>query len=238
MQGFPGRYSVAVHTLESDKEWTLRPDERYHPASTIKMPVALYALEQFRAGKLGWQETIQYTRADFESPGGGTFETSPFGGWYTVENLVGRALRYSNNVAVNMLIRRLGRANIEAWSQTIGGDLRWRPDDRMPEVTAMSEVGWWRHLHRLSQQDPQNAEKLLQPLREVAYDGRIAAGLPQGVKYLHKFGSFDGHYHDGGIIYAEPEPFVLVVMTGGAQEGEADAAIARVAAEIYKVLAK
>lgn len=234
MADFPGRYSVVVHELPSGKAWSLNADARYHPASTIKMPVVLYALEQHRAGKLGWQDLITYTEADYESPGGGAFEQAPFGGRYPVENLVNRAIKYSNNVAVNMLGRHLGWNNIRAWTRTMNGEL-YRLSDGMPEVTPMSELGWWLHLNRVAHEDPTRAELVLRPLREVEYDGRIAAGAPAGVKYLHKFGSFDGNYHDAGIIYAE-RPFVLVVMTDGATVDEADAAIAAVTAAICKVM--
>lgn len=234
MADFPGRYAVVVHELKTGKQWTLNESDRFHPASTIKMPVTLYALDQFRAGKLGWQDLITYTEADFESPGGGAFETSPFGGRYPVENLVTRALRYSNNVAVNMLGRHLGWENIRKWSQTIGGEL-YREEDASPSVTAMSELGWWLHLERLSRLDPKSADLVLQPLRQVAYDGRITAGLPEGVQHVHKFGSYAGYYHDGGWIMTE-NPFLLVVLTHGAPEDEADAAIARVAGEIYEVM--
>lgn len=236
MAGFPGRYSVVVQDLKSGQRWAVGADERYHPASTIKMPVTLYALEQYRAGKLGWQDMITYTQADFESPGGGAFETSPFGGQYPVENLVNRALMYSNNVAVNMLGRHLGWENIRAWTRTIGGDL-YRLEDASPEVTPMSELGWWLHLEKVSRQDPKSAELILNPLRNVAYDGRIAAGLPAGVKYLHKFGSYNGYYHDGGWIQGD-KPYFLIVMTHGAREDEADTYIAEVSGAVYSVMSK
>lgn len=236
MIGFAGEYSVLVYDLESGERWERNPDRIYHPASTIKMPVALYALEQYRAGKANWNDLITYTPGDFESPGGGALETSPFGGRYSIENLVGRALRYSNNIAVNMLGRHFGWRNIEEWTTTIEGDLTRSPD-KSPQVTSRSELGWWLHLHRVMQEDPKSAELLVQPLREVAYDGRITAGLPEGVAHLHKFGSYDGNYHDGGIIFSQ-RPYILVVMTAGAPVDEADMAIARVSAAVYQVMAR
>jgi beta-lactamase class A len=236
MKSFPGEYSVVVQDLKSGQRWVLNPDQRYHPASTIKMPVTLYALEQYRTGKLGWQDLITYTKADYESPGGGAFETAPFGGKYPVENLVGRALSYSNNVAVNMLGRYLGWDNVRAFTRKIDGEL-YRAPDGTPQVTVLSELGWWRHLEQLSRTDPQNAEKILQPLRAVDYDGRIAAGLPKGVPFLHKFGSYDGNYHDSGWIMSE-HPFLLIVLTHGASVDAADAAIARVTAGIYDVMSR
>jgi len=202
MKDFPGQYSVIVHDLTTAERWTLNADDFYHPASTIKLPVALYALNKHMAGELSWQQMIQYTEADFESPGGGLFETSPFGGYWPVENLVNRALMYSNNVAVNMLGRYLGWNNIRAFTRSIDGEL-YRLSDGTPQVSANSELGWWLYLHHLSSQHPTKAELLVRPLQEVGYHGRIGAGLPSGVSYLHKFGSYEGYNHDSGIVYAE-----------------------------------
>lgn len=234
MAEFTGRYSVVVHELASGEQWRLNEADRYHPASTIKLPVTLFALEQYRAGKLNWHDVIRYTEADFESPGGGAFETTPFGGYWPVENLVGRALRYSNNVAVNMLGRHLGWDNIRAWSRTIDGEL-YRLSDSTPEVTPMSELGWWLHLERVAREDPDSARLLLGPLGDVDFDGRIAAGLPEGTPHLHKFGSYDGYYHDGGWIQGE-HPYLLIIMTHGATVDEADVAIARVTTAIHAVM--
>lgn len=230
---FSGEFSVVVQELQSGERFALNPDQRYHPASTIKMPVALYTLEQFRAGQIGWDDLVQYTPADFESPGGGAFETAPFGGLYPISNLVNRSLIYSNNVAVNMLGRHFGWPQIEAWTKTIGGDLD--RENGSPRVTALSELGWWLHLYTLSQVDPKHAELLLDPLRQVAYDGRITGGLPPGTPHLHKFGSYNGNYHDGGIILIE-RPYILIVMTHGGEESEADEAIAVVSAAVYRVM--
>jgi beta-lactamase class A len=233
MKDFPGRYSIAVQDLTSGERWVLNPDERYHPASTIKVVVSLYALEQYRAGKLKWSDTIAYTPADYE-PGSGSLEKASYGSRYSVEDLVGRALRHSNNIAVNMLGRHLGWQNIRDWSRTIDGELYRRPNG-MPEVTLLSVLNWWLHLYRLSQTDPENAELLLKPLREVTYTRRIGAGLPKGVPHLHKFGSYDGNFHDSGIIYSE-RPYALVILTRGASEKQADAAIARATAAIHRVM--
>lgn len=235
MQTFPGTWSVAVMDLTTGSRWSVRGDDRYHPASTIKLPVTLFAMAQQKAGRLTWSDVIQYTEADFESPGGGAFETSPFGGLYPVENLVNRSLIYSNNVAVNMLGRHLGWQNIRDWTKTIDGEL-FREADASPSTTALNELHWWRYLYQTSLDDPQTAALVLEPLRLVEYDGRIAAGLPPGVKYVHKFGSYDGNFHDGAIVWADGAPYALVIMTNGAEVDEADTYIPLAAAAIHKVM--
>lgn len=234
MAGFPGEYSVALEDLTTGQRWLYNADKLYHPASTVKLPVALYALEQYRAGKIGWQDLIEYTPDDFETPGAGAFETAEFGELYPIEDLVNRSLTYSNNVAVNMLGRRFGWGSVELWTETIGG--RLRHENRLPLASARSVLAWWRHLHRLSLEAPEQATRVVRPLMEAPYRDRITAGLPEGVPHLHKFGSYEGNYHDSGIIYTT-RPYILVVLTAGAPLEEADAAIARVSAEIYRVMA-
>jgi beta-lactamase class A len=234
MKGFPGGYSVAVQDLKTGQRWILGGEEHYLTASTVKIPVALYALERYRAGKLDWNATITYTEADYESPAG-IFEGKPFGGQYPISVLVGQAISHSNNVAVNMLGRYLGWQNIRDWTKTIGAELYRRPD-ASPDATVLSELGWWLHLEQLSRQDPKNAELVLQPLRDVDYTGRIATGLPAGVPFVHKYGSYDGNEHDTGWIMGE-HPFILIVMTDGAPD-QADQAIAGVTKAIYGVMSK
>lgn len=235
LQGFPGTWSVAVMDLTTGNRWSLNGDVRYHPASTIKMPVTLYAMTQQKAGRLKWTDVIQYTEEDFESPGGGAFETAPFGDWYPVENLVNRALIYSNNVALNMLGRHLGWQNVRDWTKTIGGEL-YREADASPSTTALNELNWWRFLYQTSLDDPQTAALVLDPLSQVQYDGRIAAGLPSGVRFVHKFGMYDGNNHDGGIVWADGRPYALVIMTGDAEFDEADTYIPLATAAIHKVM--
>lgn len=230
-QEFSGTWGVAVTDLQSGKLWAVRGDQRFHPASTIKLPVTLYAMTQEKAGLLHWDDAIQYTEADFESPGGGAFEQAPFGGWYPVENLVNRALIYSNNVAVNMLGRHLGWQKIRDWTKTIGGEL-YREEDGSPSTTPLSELAWWRYLYETSQKDPTTAALVLDPLHQVAYDGRIGEGLPPGTAYVHKFGSLEPFFHDGGIVWAK-KPYALVIMTDGGTEEEADVYIAAVTKAIH-----
>ena len=124
--------------------------------------------------------------------------------------------------------------SIELWTETIGG--RLRHENRLPLASARSVLAWWRHLHRLSLEAPEQATRVVRPLMEAPYRDRITAGLPEGVPHLHKFGSYKGNYHDSGIIYTT-RPYILVVLTAGAPLEEADAAIARVYAEIYRVMA-
>lgn len=49
----------------------------------------------------------------------------------------------------------------------------------------------------------------------------IAGGLPANVGYAHKTGEAYAFYHDGGIVYAEGRPYIVVAFTNGVQNNRA-----------------
>jgi beta-lactamase class A len=62
-------------------------------------------------------------------------------------------------------------------------------------------------------------EEMLGVLRAQKFNEGIPAGLPKGVTVAHKTGSFQGVYHDAGVVeLSGRKPFVLVVLTRGIQE--------------------
>lgn len=214
---------MVVIDLKSGQRWERNANDRFHPASTLKVPVALYALSQYTAGRLDWQQPMTYTEADYESPGG-DLEDATVGTKYPVSTLIYQALAHSNNIALNILGRELGWQNIRDYAHAIGGDLE-REDDGTPQATAASAAAWWRYLLDLKDKHPDQANLLLGPLAEADYNGRIAAGVPNGVSFLHKYGTYDGSYHDTGVVMGK-KPFIIAVYTDGMTIDGADAAIA------------
>ena len=57
------------------------------------------------------------------------------------------------------------------------------------------------------------------PVPSSATSMQTPAGLPSGTSVAHKTGSFQGVYHDAGIVeISDRKPFVLVVLTRGIQD--------------------
>lgn len=228
---YPGRLSVVAVDLTSGSRYEFRPSDPYLPASTFKLPVTLCVLEEIAAGSLAWDTPVTYTQEDAEPVGAGGFATSPIGSKWSVRNLVDRSIISSNNVAVKMLARTLTWDGLLNCTTEIGGPVT-RTEDGSTPVTASYEAAWWMHLWRTSQERPELAEELLRPLRQVTYYGRIQAGTPRPDLVTHKFGTYAGYDHDGAIVWAE-RPYILVVMTHGSSEYQADVAIERIAAAAW-----
>jgi beta-lactamase class A len=62
--------------------------------------------------------------------------------------------------------------------------------------------------------------------RSLEFNSTIPAGLPPGTRVAHKTGEITAVSHDGGIVYPPGRaPYVLVVLTRGARDGRASAAL-------------
>lgn len=231
---FPGRLSVVAVDLTSGSRYEFRGEDPYLPASTFKLPVTLCVLEEIAAGNLTWETLVTYTEEDAEPVGAGNFDTAAFGSRWSVRNLVDRSIISSNNVAVKMLARTLTWDGLLDCTTRIGGPVTRTVEGSTP-VSASDEAAWWMHLWKTRLERPQLAEELLRPLRQVTYHGRIQAGTPRPDLVTHKFGSYAGYDHDGAIVWAE-RPYILVVMTHGSSEYQADLAIERIAAAAWNAV--
>lgn len=227
-----GRLSVVAIDLHAGERYEFRPRDRYLPASTFKLPVVLCVVEAIGRGELTWESLVTFLPEDDDTVGQGGFATAPYGGQYTVRNLVDRSLISSNNVAVKMLARTLTFEGLGTCTAEIGGMVT-RDEEGSTPVTALDEAAWWYHLWQMQQERPALAENLLGPLRRGTYWGRIQAGTPRPDLVTHKFGTYPPYENDGAIIWAE-EPYILVVLTYGFDHLAVDGLIEQIAAAAWQ----
>ena len=233
MQWFPGILSIVAEDLTTGERFTYNSDELYHPASTMKIAVALCVAQAVGRGEQTWSTPVALTEADLDPEETTELDELPLGTPLTLQALVTDSLTYSSNVATHMLIRTLTPEGLLACTTRLGGPVTRGPEGSTP-VTAQSVAAWWKALWQLTATAPGDAEVILSALREATYTGRIAAGTSEPETVTHKFGSVDDYFHDGAIIWAD-RPYLLVTLTGGAGEGEADSVIERVANAVWDI---
>jgi beta-lactamase class A len=82
------------------------------------------------------------------------------------------------------------------------------------------------------------SELALSIMSETDYNTQIPAGVPKDIPVSHKVGYLysDGinHYHDCGIIYHPQKPYILCIMSTGADEFEADRVMSKISSIVYK----
>lgn len=229
---FEGRLSVVAVDLTSGARYEFRPYDRYLPASTFKLPVTLCITQAIDRGELTWESLVTFTPEDNDTVGQGGFATAPYGGQYTVRNLLDRSIISSNNVAVKMLARTLTWEGLAKCTEAMGGMVT-RTEDGSTPVTALGEANWWLTLWQMKQSKPALAANMLNPLWRVTYLGRIQAGTPRPDLVTHKFGTYPPYEHDGAIVWGD-RPYILVVMTYGGDHRTVDSTIAAIAAAAWR----
>jgi beta-lactamase class A len=241
-----GRDAVAINA-----------DVAFHPASTMKVCVLMEVFRQAHAGRLALDERLPIGN-EFRSIADGTaYALSPaddsetdlysrVGSTATIRELAELMIVVSSNLATNLLVDRVGAANVTAFMRELGAPslvvLRGVEDDPAFEAgldNVATARGLARVLGLLARGEVVSASAsgaMVEILLAQAFNEGIPAGLPPGTPVAHKTGSIDGAYHDAAIVDpAGPHPYVLVVLTRGiADEGRAHALVASISREIHE----
>lgn len=111
--------SVVISEIGGPRIVSINPDQIYHAASTIKVPILFSVLSLFDKGLLSLDEKITLT--DIEKVGGcGTLKLLSAGTEYPVIDLLNLMICISDNTATNMLIERIGIDLVNADMITLG----------------------------------------------------------------------------------------------------------------------
>ena len=135
--------------------------------------------------------------------------------------------RSDNNVFVE-LVTKFGKKTIQDYIDSLG----LKNTSLEENLITPSEVGdIFLKLYK------DKNEKILNFLTDTIFEKWIRAGVPEDIKISHKYGREVGVVNDAGIIYSK-SPFILVMMTQGVNEIEADRAIPELAKMIYSEYAE
>lgn len=216
----PGRYSVCVGTATGVPIYDYAGKVVRSAASLIKVPLAL-AIYDTLPHRLDEPVTL---REGDRVAGEGSFDGAPPGTVRTVRELIGHALRESDNTAANLLIERIGFEAVNHW--LVARRLQTRLQRKFMDFDAL-------HAGRdnlttaadmcvllLALLQPRYAD-LLAMLRQAVGTGKLEAGLPPGTFIAHKVGDLPGVEHDAGIIFAANGLYLVAVLAVELQDAAA-----------------
>lgn len=116
---FPGTVGLAVRDLVSGEEISFDGDREFPMASVYKIPIMVEVFRQVDAGKLSLDERVSLTAAD-RALGSGILTMLSDGLTPTVRDLVTLMIVLSDNEATDLLLKRVGTANVTASMRTLG----------------------------------------------------------------------------------------------------------------------
>jgi beta-lactamase class A len=241
--GFDGAMGIAVKDLAGGETFGVNADSVFPQASSIKIPILIELYRQAQAGTLKLEERVELKR---ELMTGGSGVLQRFGegtSALSLRDLAVLMIVLSDNTATNILIDRVGMANVNATLDRLGL-ARTRLQRRMMdaaaqrasrenlstprEMTALLEL-----LHAGKILDAAHTAAVLEILKYPKTTA-LRRGLPANVELANKPGGIAGVACDSGIVLLAGRAFAISVMTTYDKDTDAaERAISDVSRRVY-----
>jgi hypothetical protein len=135
----------------------------------------------------------------------------------------------SDNSSFIRMVNLLEKEEINKVTLEIG-----MPNTSISEnLTTPEEIGlFFKKLYRNELLNGENTEKFKNYLTDTNFEKWLRLGIPNDVKLIHKYGREVHSVSDAGIVMGN-KPFVLVIMTDGVIEKEADELFPKLTKMLY-----
>lgn len=135
----------------------------------------------------------------------------------------------SDNSAYNKMVNVLGKENINRAIL----DLGMVNTSLNENLTTPEEIGiFFKKLYENELFDEEVTEEFESYLTDTNFENWLRPGIPDDIKLVHKYGRETHSVSDAGIVYSS-KPFVMVIMTDGVIEREADELIPKLSKLLY-----
>ena len=217
------RASVWLAEADGRVLLAMEADRAVPAASTAKLLILAEAHAQAKSGLFSWVEETTL-RAEDRVGGAGSLRHERPGSTCTWLQVARRMIAESDNMASNLLLRRLGADRVNARAAAFGMT-RTRierefmdPEARRLNLTTAREMGQLaRAIFRKEAVGPREDEEMIALLERTAR-GRIASGVPRDVPVGHKGGTAAGLRADVGWVRLPGRPYVLSIYLDGVLE--------------------
>ena len=225
-----GKITLHYQNLITDVSYTINNDKKMPAASTIKLPLALYVMKLADQGKIDISDKLTYMSHHYYE-GSGVIQNDKIGSSYTIEDLVEKAMVYSDNIAFIMLKERVGQNHFIQFMKSLGAKYTYPGGQN---VTSAGDLILYAEEAYQFSKESKYGEKLVTYLENTIYNTTIPQGIPEK-NIAHKVGMIpkDLIYNDVAIVY-DKVPFVLAVTTMGIEYEKSQIVIADIANIVNK----
>jgi beta-lactamase class A len=204
-----GIYALYVVRLGDGFAYGVSEGSRMQAASLIKLPIMSLVYKKSDAGELNLDE-------------------KPTGSRLSYKELVEAMGQRSDNSAQITLVKHFGADDVQNYIDQIGMDKTSLAENE----TTPSDIGlFFQKLYGGQLVSEESRNQILNFLTDTIYEDWLVKGIPE-VRVAHKYGREVHVVNDAGIVFA-PKPFVLVLMTDGVVEKEADLIFPELARDVF-----
>ncbi len=231
-----GTVAVAFYNLSEPKDSLLiNVDEKFHAASTMKVPVMIELFKQASEGKLNLNDSI-LLKNEFKSIVDSSLYKMDIADdsddiiykqidtKVAISDLIYSMITISSNLATNVLIELVDAKKITATMRNLGAKdievLRGVEDQKAYDqglsnsTTARDLIIIMESIAQHKAGSEEDCKAMIAILNDQKFKDMIPKYLPEDVKVAHKTGSITGVHHDAGIIYLpDGRSYVLVLLS-------------------------
>lgn len=229
-----------------------KANKKYSPASLMKVPVMMSVFKHVQDGDMDIKEKLVFEREKYNMINNIDGVKYQDGKSYTVQELVQFMIVQSDNIALVMLLDRIGLSQIESTERALGLEIGTANDQHDTIVTVRNFSNFFRSLYNSSYLNREYSEKALKLLSEAEFNAGLKASIPKNIKTAHKFGirelvsDFAGskyyeavQLHHFAIVYHPHKPYLLGVMSSSDHgEKEMDMALRAISKKVYSTINK
>lgn len=235
IRGLEGQVSLYYQDLtRADGRLEIESRRALIPASVIKLPILVHAMERIEQGEADPMEIIPVRRVD-RMPSCGALSYLHEGIQVTLRDVYTLMIIISDNTACNLLIDRFGMEGINAAMRALGLEdsrLSRKLFDSAAAARGLSNRVSMRDMGRLLEMIYRNqlpgAQEMMEILLEQQINHKIPAFIGERVPVAHKTGEDEGITLDVAIVMGA-RPFVLCVGANNTQVPECERAMGEIA---------
>ena len=198
--------AVAYYDINTGDSIMINENMSFLAASTVKVPINMLLYDMIYEGKINKNEKLTYTDEDYED-GAGILQGQDLSKPIAVSDLSRYSIIYSDNIAINMLLDRIGTDNRFNYLESILGHNVDRSDNY---TTAYDSLQILERLYENPDNNPYY-QNLINLMENTIYHDRIDKLIPQHI-VAHKIGDYNEYVNDMGIVYTK-DPYILVILT-------------------------
>lgn len=198
--------AIAYYDINTGDSIKINENISFLAASTVKVPINMLLYDMVYKGEINENEKLTYTDGDYEE-GAGILQGQDLSQPLSIIDLSRYSIIYSDNIAINMIIDRVGIENRFAYLESI---LNHNVDHNENYTTADDSLKILKRLYENPDNNPYY-ENLINLIKNTVYHDRIDKLIPQQI-VAHKIGDYNEYVNDIGIVYTK-NPYIIVILT-------------------------
>ena len=231
-----GDVALAFYDLSDENNPIfIREDEKFHAASTMKVPVMIELYKQAGQGRLNLNDSVLLRNGFKSIVDGSSYQMDIqvdsdddvyklLGTKVSIYDLMYGMITASSNLATNILIELVGAKEVTATMRDLGAknievlrgveDLKAYDLGLNNSTTAKDLMLIMKAIADYSAGSKEDCDSMIKILKAQRFNEMIPRFLPKDVTVAHKTGSITGLHHDTAIVYLpDGRSYVLVLLS-------------------------